>query len=97
MKVEIGNIKIKVNKKTLTLSLKETEVLFNELNKVFGPRYNYGPYYPYNLATSGTLTINNGDLNKFNPVTSGSVITTLSDSNPVTFTTTNTEINLDKN
>lgn len=46
MKVEISTVKIKVNKKTLSLTLKETQTLFDELNKIFGPKYNPFYYYP---------------------------------------------------
>lgn len=68
MKVEIGSVKIKVNKKTLTLTLKETQTLFNELNTIFGPKWNYSPFWSTQLATnnsqplsSGTVFIDNGN------------------------------------
>ena len=54
MKVEIGSVKIKVNKKTISLNLKETQLLFDELNKIFGPKYNYIPWTGTAMTGSGT-------------------------------------------
>jgi len=45
VKVEISNIRIKVNKKQLTLTLSESKLLFEKLNEIFGLKYNY--IYPF--------------------------------------------------
>lgn len=62
MNVEISTLKIKVNKKTVTLTLAESKALFDQLNVIFGPKYNYYPYntWPYYYGSlNGTLVSNN--------------------------------------
>lgn len=58
MKVEISNLVIKVNKKKLSLNLNEAKALFDKLNDIFGPKYNYTPSWMY---SNGTNTITSSD------------------------------------
>lgn len=82
MKVEISNIKIKVNKKSVILTLAESKLLFEKLNEIFGPRYNY--YYPWTITNTTPLRYDNG---------TGSV-TICESSNVPTFTANNDSVNL---
>lgn len=62
MSIKISNLTIKINKKSMTLSLEEAKDLFNELNSIFGPRYNYNTYpftFTNGLVTSGTTSTYN--------------------------------------
>jgi len=74
MKVEISGFKVKLGKKSFTLSLDEAKALFTELNKTFGPVYNYptfSTYTPYvGAGASGSnLVLGNNAAETSNTIT----------------------------
>ena len=87
MKVEISNIKIKVNKKQLTLSLAESKALFEKLNEIFGPKYSYLTYLTYGGTLGGpTFTVDS----------SGAFTATIDATNNLGINNLNTDVSLVK-